>query len=97
MKAIPAAVITTVLLTGCAQQAFTVKDNFPSAPPRQTTTHHFFLHGIGQQKTIDAASVCGGPDKVVRTEVQQTFLNSLLAYVTFGIYTPREARVYCDV
>lgn len=46
MKAIPAAVITTVLLTGCAQQAFTVKDNHPSAPPRQTTTHHFFLYGL---------------------------------------------------
>jgi len=35
--------------------------------------------------------------KVVRTEVQQTFLNGLLGVVTFGIYIPREARVYCDV
>jgi len=27
--------------------------------------------------------------------VQQTFVNGLLGVVTFGIYTPREARVYC--
>ena len=37
----------------------------------------------------------GGADKVVRTEVQQTFVNGLLGFVTLGIYTPREARVYC--
>ena len=55
----------------------------------------FFVSGIGQSKQIDAAQVCGGADKVVRTEVQQTFVNGLLGFVTFGIYTPREARVYC--
>ncbi|BFO09691.1 hypothetical protein GGER_22010 [Serratia rubidaea] len=65
------------------------------AAPKQTTTHHFFVSGIGQKKTIDAAAVCGGADKVVRTEVQQTFPNILLGVVTFGIYTPREARIYC--
>jgi hypothetical protein len=29
--------------------------------------------------------------------VQQTFVNGLLSVVTFGIYTPREARVYCAI
>ncbi|EUB39888.1 lipoprotein bor domain protein, partial [Klebsiella sp. AS10] len=42
---------------------------------------------------IQGASL--GADKVVRTEVQQTFVNGLLGFVTLGIYTPREARVYC--
>ncbi len=55
----------------------------------------FFVYGIGQQKVIDAAEVCGGMENVAKVEVQQTFVNGLLSTVTFGIYTPREARVYC--
>ncbi|USV03194.1 hypothetical protein KFQ06_01740 [Serratia entomophila] len=45
---------------------------------------------------MDAAAVCGGADKVVHTEVQQTFVNGELGFVTFGIYAPHEARVYCS-
>lgn len=81
-------------VSGCAQQSFSV-NKAPVTSPQQVTTHHFFVSGIGQSKQIDAAQVCGGADKVVRTEVQQTFVNGLLGFVTFGIYTPREARVYC--
>ncbi|WP_411751452.1 Bor family protein [Serratia sp. (in: enterobacteria)] len=94
MNKLFATAIVTLLLTGCAQQTFNVKSE-PVAAPKQVTTHHFFVSGIGQQKTIDAAAVCGSSDKVVRTEVQQTFVNGLLGVVTLGIYTPREARVYC--
>ena len=32
---------------------------------------------------------------VVKTETQQTFVNGLLGFITLGIYTPLEARVYC--
>ncbi|EEJ1436193.1 lipoprotein bor, partial [Salmonella enterica subsp. houtenae] len=48
------------------------------------------------KKTVDAAAICGGADKVMRTETQQTFVNGLLGFVTLGIYTPLEARVYCS-
>ncbi|EPC4330606.1 Bor family protein [Enterobacter asburiae] len=81
-------------VSGCAQQSFSV-NKAPITAPQQVTTHHFFVGGIGQSKQIDAAQVCGSADKVVRTEVQQTFVNGLLGFVTLGIYTPREARVYC--
>ena len=80
MKKLIMVVFAAAAISGCAQQSF---------------THHFFVSGIGQSKQIDAAKVCGGADKVVRTEVQQTFVNGLLGFVTLGIYTPREARVYC--
>lgn len=95
MKKLFATAVVAMLLTGCAQQTFNVKSE-SVATPKQLTTHHFFVSGIGQQKTIDAAAVCGGADKVVRTEVQQTAVNVLLSVVTLGIYTPREARVYCS-
>lgn len=96
MKKLPVAALLVLMMTGCAQQTFTLK-NETTSTPRQITTHHFFVSGIGQKKTIDAAAVCGGQDKVVRTETQQTFVNGLLGVVTFGIYTPREARVYCSL
>jgi hypothetical protein len=87
--------LLALMASGCAQQSFNIK-NTPVAAPEKTYTHHFFVSGIGQQKTIDAVQVCGGADKIVKTEVQQTFVNGLLGVVTFGIYTPREARVYCS-
>ena len=62
----------------------------------ETITHHFFVSGIGQKKTVDAAKICGGAENVVKTETQQTFANGLLGFITLGIYTPLEARVYCS-
>lgn len=56
----------------------------------------FFVSGIGQKQTVNAARICGGLDKVIKVEVEQTFLDILLGQVTFGIYTPRSARVYCS-
>ena len=83
-----------LLITGCAQQTFTVQ-NKPAVAPKETITHHFFVSGIGQ-KTVDAAKICGGAENVVKTETQQTFVNGLLSFITLGIYTPLEARVYCS-
>ena len=80
-----------LLITGCAQQTFTVQ-NKPAAVAPETITHHFFVSGIGQ-KTVDAAKICGGAENVVKTETQQTFVNGLLGFIALGIYTPLEA--YC--
>lgn len=77
------------------KQGFDFKQNVPLSPTK-VETHHFFISGLGQEKTIDAAAVCGGADKVSRTETQLTFMNGFLNVITFGIYTPREARVYCE-
>ena len=61
--------------------------------PKETITHHFFVSGIGQKKTVDAAKICGGAENVVKTETQQTFVNGLLGFITLGIYTPAGSRV----
>ncbi|MGY3853847.1 Bor family protein [Aeromonas aquatilis] len=94
MKKMVLTAITALMMAGCAQQGFTVHPGTAVAPTKEVT-HHFFISGLGQSKDIDAAAVCNGADKVVRVEAQHTFVNGLLAAVTFGIYTPREARVYC--
>ena len=62
-----------LLITGCAQQTFTVQ-NKPAAVAPKTITHHFFVSGGGQKKTVDAAKICGGAENVVKTETQQTFV-----------------------
>ena len=84
-------------ITGCAQQTLTVQNKPAAVAPKETITHHFFVSGIGQKKTVDAAKICGGAENVVKkTETQQTFVNGLLGFITLGIYTPLEARVYCS-
>ena len=39
--------------------------------PKETITHHFFVSGIGEKKTVDAAKICGGAENVVKTETRQ--------------------------
>lgn len=87
-------VATLLLLSGCARQTFTLK-NEPVFAPKETVTQHFFFYGIGQKKELDAAAICGGEEKIVGTETETTFLNGLFNVVTLGIYAPREAKVYC--
>ena len=79
--------------TGCAQQTFTVQNKPKAAVAPKTITHHFFVSGIGQKKTVDVAKICGGAENVVKTETQQTFVNGLLQFNTLGIYTPLGLRV----
>ena len=71
-----------LLITGCAQQTFTVQNKPAAVAPKETITHHFFVSGIGQKKTVDAAKICGGAENVVKTETQQTFVNGLLGFCT---------------
>ena len=45
---------------------------------RKTITHHFFVSGIGQKKTVDAAKICGGAENVVKQNQQLTMDCSVL-------------------
>ena len=93
MKKMLLATALALLITGCAQQTFTVQNKPAAVAPKETITHHFFVSGIGQKKTVDAAKICGGAENVVKTETQQTFVNGLLGFITLGIYTPLEACI----
>ena len=90
MKKMLLATALALLITGCAQQTFTVQNKPAAVSTKETITHHFFVSGIGQKKTVDAAKICGGAENVVKTETQQTFVNGLLGFITLNIYTPLE-------
>ena len=54
MKKMLLATALALLITGCAQQTFTVQNKPAAVAPKETITHHFFVSGIGQ-KTVDTA------------------------------------------
>ena len=93
MKKMLLATALALLITGCAQQTFTVQNKPAAVAPKETITHHFFVSELGRRKTVDVAKICGGAENVVKTETQQTFVNGLPGFITLGIYTPLEARV----
>jgi len=86
--------LAILALSGCAQQTFHINGTTDAAP-KKNEMQQFFVSGIGQKQELDAAAICGGAKKVVKVEVQQEAIDCLLGVVTFGIYTPRHARVYC--
>jgi len=86
--------VCSTLLLGCAAQTFTINGGNSEVPTTQES-QIFFISGLGQEQTTDAAKVCGGVDKIIKVEAQHTFVNGLLGAITFGIYTPRDAKVYC--
>ena len=48
----------------CSTDDFTVQNKPAAVAPKETITHHFFVSGIGQKKTVDAAKICGGAENV---------------------------------
>ena len=60
------ATVTAVILLAyrMLQQTFTVQNKPAAVAPKETITHHFFVSGIGQKKTVDAAKICGGAENV---------------------------------
>ena len=75
-----------LLITGCAQRCL-FKNKPAAVAPKETITHHFFVSGIGQKKTVDAAKICGGAENVVKTETQQTFVNGLSVLLLRHLYS----------
>jgi uncharacterized lipoprotein YajG len=93
-KLIAVAALST-MLAACSTQTFTL-NNHDVTTPKTDAMQAFFVYGIGQTQTVNAAAICGGAKHVVKTEVQQTFVDGLLQGLTFGIFSPRQARVYCS-
>ena len=81
-----------LLITDAYRQTFAQPNN--GVAPKTILSFLPFLSWA--EKTVDAAKICGGAENVVKQETQQTFVNGLLGFITLGIYTPLEARVYCS-
>ena len=78
MKKMLLATALALLITGCAQQTFTVQNKPAAVAPKKPSPIISSFLELGRKKTVDAAKICGGAENVVKTETQQTFVNGLL-------------------
>jgi hypothetical protein len=83
-----------ILLSACSTQTALVNGKTSSTNKEEMQT--FFVSGLGQTQSINAATVCGGVDKVVKVERTYSPMNWGLSLLTSGIYTPYDAKVYCN-
>ena len=66
MKKMLLATALALLITGAAQQTFTVQNKPAAVAPKETITHHFFVSELGQKKTVDGTKFPGGAENVVK-------------------------------
>lgn len=52
-----------------------------------------WVFGLVPAQEIDVAAQC--PNGIARVETQQSFVNGLVAVITFGIFTPQTATITC--
>ena len=83
------------LLQDVLNRRFTHSKQTGSSSTKGNHHHHFFVSGIGQKKTVDAAKICGGAENVVKQKPSK-HSKWIARFYYFGIYTPLEARVYCS-
>ena len=98
MKKMLLATALALLITGCAQQTFTVQNKPAAVAPKETITHHFFVSGIGQKKTVDTAKICGGAENVVKTETQPNIRKWIARFYYFRhLYSAGSACVLLTI
>ena len=93
MKKMLLATALALLITGCAQQTFTVQNKPAAVAPKGNHHPSFLRFWNWAGKTVDAAKICGGAENVVKTETQQTFVNGLLSFITSNAFILRWKRV----
>ena len=86
MKKMLLATALALLLQDVLNRRLLFQNKPAAVAPKETITHHFFVSGIGQKKTVDAAKICGGAENVVKTEIDKHSVNGLLSFI-LNIYT----------
>lgn len=89
-----AALAGIVLLSGCYHATIQTRPGQPPAgPPTHTIWANSWIAGLIPPPDVNGAQLCNGPPAQVET--QHTVLNSLVAILTFSIYTPITIQVTC--
>ena len=91
-KMLLATTLALLIYRMCSTDVYCSKQTGGSSTKGKTITHHFFVSGIGQKKTVDAAKICGGAENVIRRN-PANIRKWIARFITLGIYTPLEACV----
>ena len=93
---LPALLLGVVFISGCATQTYYLnQDDSTQATLKEEKKQHFFIRGIAQEDTLNAAEICGSADKVAKVSSRLSFTDVVLRILTWSLYTPRTAEVYC--
>ena len=71
MKKMLLATALALLITGCAQQTFTVQNKPAAVAPKETITHHFFVSGIERRKLSMQPKFVAAQENIVKTETSK--------------------------
>ena len=70
MKKMLLATALALLITGCAQQTFTVQNKPAAVAPKETIIIISSFLELGRRKLSMQPKICGGAENVVKTETQ---------------------------
>ena len=79
-------------LSGC-YRAIVTTGLTPSATVVTEEWAHSFLYGLVPPDQVDGRAAC--PSGLATVQTEHSFLNSVAAAITWGIYTPMTIRVTC--
>ena len=96
MKKMLLATALALLITGCAQQTFTVQNKPAAVAPKPSPIISSFLGWAEENCRCSQNFISKAQKMLIETKPNQTFVNGLLGFITLGIYTPLEADVYCS-
>lgn len=89
-------VILVFLVVGCHSITIRPEGNIKQfSQPDYQERKDFWFFGLVNEHSVDVAPICG-TRRLTQMQAQSTFVDSLITALTFGIYTPRSVRVWCE-
>ncbi len=82
----------TLASAGC-YHAMVVTGKTPSTVVIDQPFASGWVYGLVPPKTVESAAGC--PDGIAMVETELSFVNQLVSFLTFGIYTPMHIKVTC--
>ena len=95
MKKMLLATALALLITGCAQQTFTVQNKPAAVAPKETIAHFLRFWNWAEENCRCSQNLWRRREMLLKQK--PTNIRKWIArFITLGIYTPLEARVYCS-
>lgn len=87
--------LASLAVAGCAQQTVVLNESYNNSLAKEEI-QPFFIAGIAQNQNIYASRICGSSANVSKIETVYSPIDILATIFTLGIFTPRDAKVYCS-
>jgi len=84
-----------LMLSACSTVTILPEGNVKlSSKPTYEKSHPFFIGGLIGEYRVNVLEVCNNQDPI-QLQTQETGTNILWSLFSFGIYTPRTAKIWC--